>query len=226
MLVVLALVSASLVMRGIVPQPAGALPAPGVAITEFPVNIFGSDPLGIAAGPDGNLWIADSNDNPQFVNPPSPDVNDHRKVEKMSTSGVVVAGYSVVAGGCCADPSSMAVGPDGAMWFTESTSGANSIGRVTTGGIVSEFGGLSAASQPTAITSAGGALWFTESHAGAKSADHHRRVGERVLGDSRRRSQHRVRALRHHNGPDGNSGSRSRAPIRRRPTSASWTSTG
>ena len=168
MLVVLAMVSGSLIMRGIVPQPAVALAGPGAAITEFPVNIFGSDPLGIAAGPDGNLWIADSNDNPQFVNPPSPDVNDHRKVEKMSTSGVVVAGYSVIAGGCCADPSSMAVGPDGAMWFTESTSGANSIGRVTTGGIVSEFGGLSAASQPTAITSAGGALWFTESHAGGK----------------------------------------------------------
>jgi streptogramin lyase len=167
MLVVLALVSASLVLRGIVPQPAGALPAPGAAITEFPVNIFGSDPLGIAAGPDGNLWIADSNDNPQFTSPPSPDVNDHRKVERMTTSGVVT-GYSVVGGGCCADPSSMVPGPDGAMWFTESTTGANAIGKVTTGGVVSEYGGLSTASQPTAITSAGGALWFTESHAGGK----------------------------------------------------------
>jgi streptogramin lyase len=169
MLVVLALVSASLVMRGIVPQPARALAGPGAAITEFPVNIFGSDPLGIAAGADGNLWIADSNDNPQFVNPSSPDVNDHRKVEKMSTSGVVLAGYSVVAGGCCADPSSIVLGPDGAMWFTESTTGANAIGRVPVGGgAVTEFRVPSPASQPTAITSAGGALWFTEAHAGGK----------------------------------------------------------
>src|ERR1700704_251285 len=113
MLVVLALLSASLIVRGIVPQPAGALAGPGAAITEFPINIFGSDPLGIATGPDGNLWIADSNDNPQFANPSSPDVNDHRKVEKMTTSGVV-AGFPVIAGGCCcADPSSMVVGPDG-----------------------------------------------------------------------------------------------------------------
>jgi streptogramin lyase len=167
MLVVLALVSASLVVRGMVPQTAGALAGPGAAITEFPVNIFGSDPLGIATGPDGNLWIADSNDNPQFASPPSPDPNDHRKVEKMTTSGLVT-GFPVVAGGCCADPSSIVPGPDGAMWFTESTLGGNAIGKVTMGGGVTEFGGLSANSQPTAITSAGGALWFTEAHAGGK----------------------------------------------------------
>jgi streptogramin lyase len=165
--VVLGLLSASLITRGILPQPAGALAGPGAAITEFPINIFGSDPLGIATGPDGNLWIADSNDNPQFSSPRSPDPNDRRKVEKMTTTGVVT-GFSVLAGGCCADPSSMVQGPDGAMWFTESTLGANAIGKVTTGGRVDEFGGLSPNSQPTAITSAGGALWFTEAHPGGK----------------------------------------------------------
>src|ERR1700716_1636991 len=130
LLVVVALVSASLVVRGVVPQTAAALPAPGAAITEFPVNIFGSDPLGIAAGPDGNLWIADSNDNPQFASPPSPDPTDRRKVERMTTPGQV-SGFPVTAGGCCADPADIVSGPDGAMWFTESTTGANSIGRVT-----------------------------------------------------------------------------------------------
>src|SRR5207248_10898536 len=45
---------------------------------------------------------------------------------------------------------------------------ANAVGKVTMGGGVTEFGGLSANSQPTAITSAGGALWFTEAHAGGK----------------------------------------------------------
>src|SRR5712691_8911066 len=41
------------------------------AITEFTVPITGSDPLGITTGPDGNLWITDSND------------FDPRKVEKV-----------------------------------------------------------------------------------------------------------------------------------------------
>ena len=68
----------------------------------------------------------------------------------------------------------IAVGSDGALWFTETNSGA--IGRVDTSGNVTEFGPttvpgngnssgtFSAASKPTGITSGpGGALWFTES---------------------------------------------------------------
>ena len=59
-------------------------------------------------------------------------------------------------------PIQIASGPDGALWFTEST--GNRIGRITTNGDVSEFPIPTANSQPEGIaTGPDGALWFTES---------------------------------------------------------------
>jgi virginiamycin B lyase len=64
-------------------------------------------------------------------------------------------------------PGGITAGPDGALWFTESSWEANQIGRITTGGAFTEFGGLSAPRQyysgPTRITSGPDRrLWFTE----------------------------------------------------------------
>jgi virginiamycin B lyase len=48
-------------------------------------------------------------------------------------------------------------GPDGALWYT--VDGTNKIGRITTGGGISEF---SVNNQPGVITTGpDGALWFT-----------------------------------------------------------------
>ncbi len=61
-----------------------------------------------------------------------------------------------------ADPTRITNGPDGALWFTES--GANQIGRITTGGAITEFPLANQSAHPSAITSGpDGALWFTES---------------------------------------------------------------
>jgi hypothetical protein len=55
----------------------------------------------------------------------------------------------------------MTAGPDGNLWFTELN--GNKIGRITTAGTVTEFGGLTANSQPVAITTGpDGNLWFVE----------------------------------------------------------------
>lgn len=55
-------------------------------------------------------------------------------------------------------------GPDGNVWFTETT--ANSIGRITTTGIVTVFPISSAGAHPQQITAgADHNLWFTESRA-------------------------------------------------------------
>jgi len=64
-------------------------------------------------------------------------------------------------------PSGIASGPDGALWFTESSSEVNKIGRITTAGVITEFGGLTAAvsgiSGPVDIAAGqDGRLWFTE----------------------------------------------------------------
>jgi len=58
-------------------------------------------------------------------------------------------------------PSGIAVGPDGALWFTEYS--GNKIGRITTTGAVTEFAIPTANAYPGAITAGpDGALWFTE----------------------------------------------------------------
>ena len=60
-------------------------------------------------------------------------------------------------------PQYITAGPDGNLWFTESSAGK--IGRITTGGSVVEYP-VSASSGPAAITAGpDNALWFTESGA-------------------------------------------------------------
>ena len=55
-------------------------------------------------------------------------------------------------------------GPDGALWFTEVNCGQ--IGRMTTGGLVTDFEIPSVKSRPLGIASGpDGALWFTEAWA-------------------------------------------------------------
>lgn len=61
-----------------------------------------------------------------------------------------------------AGPTGVVIGPDGAVWFTET--GANAIGRLA-GGAITEYP-LPHGGTPTAITAGpDGALWFTESGA-------------------------------------------------------------
>jgi len=63
-----------------------------------------------------------------------------------------------------AQPTGIAPGPDGSLWFTESRS--SKIGRITPAGEVSEFVTPTAASEPLGIaTGADGNVWFTEANA-------------------------------------------------------------
>jgi virginiamycin B lyase len=56
-------------------------------------------------------------------------------------------------------PESITAGPDGALWFTDS----DSIGRVTTDGVITKFSIPTTDSGPDGITSGpDGALWFIE----------------------------------------------------------------
>ncbi len=58
-------------------------------------------------------------------------------------------------------PTGIAVGPDGALWFTENT--GNKIGRITTAGAITEYAVPTSNGQPTGITAGPEqSLWFTE----------------------------------------------------------------
>ncbi len=76
---------------------------PAGVVTEYTV---GGAPVGIATGPDGNLWVAAGS-----------------SIIRVLPSGVVYKSYPVPSGTAY----DIALGPDGAMWFT--LQGTDGIGR-------------------------------------------------------------------------------------------------
>ncbi len=122
-------------------------------VTEFTGGVtpgfsFDSEPFGITAGPDGNLWFTEYRGS---------------RIARITPAGVVTE-FSLPAPN--RQPSHITAGPDGNLWFTEGSPGG--IGRITTAGVVTEFlggstPGFTANRIPSGITTgADGNLWFTE----------------------------------------------------------------
>jgi streptogramin lyase len=116
-------------------------PSPAVAdITEYAIPNAGSNPKGITAGPDGNLWF----------------IEGIGQVAKVTTSGVITE-YAIPTP--ASSPNDITAGPDGNLWFTE---GGAKVAKVTTSGVFTEYP-LPCASGPSGITAGpDGNLWFTE----------------------------------------------------------------
>jgi streptogramin lyase len=163
--------------------------AEAIEITEFPLPVPNSSPLGIAVGSDGNLWFTEvagsrfgrvtpagavtdfstgsgisTNSQPWSI-APGPDGNvwfaEVNRVGRIFPSLATATEFSVgISPG--AGIRGVAGGPDGNVWFTED--GGNRIGRITPAGTVTEFSaGISAGSRPQAIVAGpDGNLWFTE----------------------------------------------------------------
>jgi streptogramin lyase/ubiquitin len=111
-------------------------------ITEFPVPTHNRQPLGITAGPDGNVWFV------QSVAPGG--------IGRSNVSGLITEFSSGLSGGAL----SVTPGPDGNLWFTEP--GADKIGRITPSGTIKEFSPANG-SEPAGIAAGpDGNLWFTE----------------------------------------------------------------
>jgi virginiamycin B lyase len=92
--------------------------ARGQPVTEFTIPTARSQPLGIAAGPDGALWFTEG----------------IGKIGRITTAGVATE-FPVPT--VASQPGEIAAGPDGALWFTELA--ASKIGRITTAGAITEF---------------------------------------------------------------------------------------
>jgi streptogramin lyase len=115
-------------------------------VTEFTAGITGgASPVGITAGPDGNLWFTEYNGN---------------RIGRITPQGVVTEFSTGISAG--ARPNGIALGPDGNLWFTET--GGNRIGRISPAGVVTEFSaGITGGASLTGITAGpDGNLWFTE----------------------------------------------------------------
>ncbi len=87
---------------------------PEGAVTEYRLAASGSNPQGIAAGPDGNLWFTQGN-----------------TIGRITTDGLITD-YPVNVGG---GPYGIAAGPDGNLWLA----GWHQIVRVTTNGATAQY---------------------------------------------------------------------------------------
>ncbi|PWU22191.1 MAG: hypothetical protein C5B48_10500 [Candidatus Rokuibacteriota bacterium] len=112
----------------------------------YPTQIGSSDPSDITLGLDGRIWFTESN----------PLVSRIGAVDPNNPPGATnPAEYPATTG---SEPSGIASTTGGILWFTEP--GTNGIGRITTGGAISEFG-------PAGVSASGiaagrdGALWYT-----------------------------------------------------------------
>jgi virginiamycin B lyase len=125
--------------------------SPTGTITQLATGATRTTITGITGGPDGNLWVTQ--------------VSSYwgDSVARVATAGWgSFTDYRLA--NRSAGPQSITAGPDGALWFTESN--GDKIGRITTGGAVTEFA-LATGSQPQQIVaSPDGALWFTEKGTG------------------------------------------------------------
>jgi virginiamycin B lyase len=126
------------------------------AVKQFPLPQIG--PVhGIAAGPDGRMWFTQSTS---------------RSIGAVSIDGTIQMYQNPPE--IDADPQRICAGPDGAMWFTQTSphepvdSGPDMIGRITVGGVWSEYPIPSWDGSPQGIAAGpDGAMWFAERHANA-----------------------------------------------------------
>src|SRR5437588_12673572 len=132
-------------VTGVMILSAGSAHAAVGDITEYIIpenNNIPSTPLGITAGPDGNLWFTEQNGN----------------VVKVTTSGVFTKYLAPSSTG-----EGITAGPDGNLWFTESV---GKVGKVTTSGVFTEYTIPTANSYPVGIAAGpDGNLWFIERNA-------------------------------------------------------------
>ena len=105
-------------------------------------------PLGIAEGPDGNLWFTA--------------YKAKGYIGRLTTGGVVTKFNTGLTDNM--QPGDIVAGPDGNLWFTEAA--GTSLGRITPQGVITEFPTGSLTDHPRDLAvGPDGNLWFTESGA-------------------------------------------------------------
>ena len=93
-----------------------------IAINEFPTPTANSNPSGLVAGPDGNLWFTEA-----YAD----------KIGMINPTTHVITEFPIPTADSY--PYSIAAGPDGNLWFTESGI-SNQIGEINpTTHVIAEF---------------------------------------------------------------------------------------
>jgi virginiamycin B lyase len=139
----------------------GRITTAGTVTAEYVIPTTTSLPWEIVTGPDGALWFTE-------LNPPfciafacePPPYNGY--IERITTAGAITVFPLRNPIGGLGSPG-ITVGPDGALWFSESAN--DTVGSISTTGALREFPLPSAVSIPQGIvTGPDGALWFAEAN--------------------------------------------------------------
>jgi streptogramin lyase len=110
----------------------------------------GTEPNGIAVGPDGNVWVTGFGNGTLLAFSPTAPYPIVATVSVPSSTGSA--------------PAELVTGSDNALWFTEQIGNGTTtyIGRMPVGGPVTEFALPAPFAQPWAITNGSdGGIWFT-----------------------------------------------------------------
>jgi virginiamycin B lyase len=166
---------------------------PSGTVQEFPIPTANSQPQAIASGPDGALWFTEAQANKigrittsgivSEYNVPTASAGlrgiaagpDHAlwftetsttKIGRLDPALAVPGtskGVTEYATGITAssDPFYIAAGPDGNMWFTEFF---GNIGRITPGGVITEYKPPTSGNPYGIAPGPDGAIWFTEAN--------------------------------------------------------------
>ena len=125
---------------------------PAGTITEL-VLPDTSRPVGIVAGPDGAMWFAESG--MSALN------SAIGRIDPTTFPAGISVTHFTTGITPSANPFGICVGPDGNLWFAERNN--NALGRITTGGTVTEFPtGGSGSILLGIVAGPDGNLWFTD----------------------------------------------------------------
>ncbi len=133
---------------------------PGGRVIDYPLpaaDQAGGIPEKFTAGPDGNIWFVDAGINR----------GDRAEIGRITPTGSI-AEYPIAANTAIGQ---ITAGSDGDLWFSEIVvkparygphpTGVTKVGRITTGGSITEFVAPSGSSQPGPIAvGADGNVWF------------------------------------------------------------------
>jgi hypothetical protein len=129
---------------------------PTGAVTEYALPASNWSPIGIAKGPDGNLWFTEVQ-----ISTLAPFNASGGKIGRITPAGVITEFPIPTAD---SRPTGITSGADGNLWFSETQ--ADQIASITPAGVVSEIRIPTAASAPVGIaTGPDGNIWFAESQA-------------------------------------------------------------
>jgi virginiamycin B lyase len=131
-----------------------AVIAPGGAVeATYPIPTPNASAQAMAVGPDGNVWFVETQAGKIGKVTPGGQITEYPVPPVLEDLHLGTGPVEVAAA-----PTDVVAGPDGALWFTESSTG--SIGRATTDGVITDIAtpGL----QPTSLAvGPDGAIWFT-----------------------------------------------------------------